>query len=193
MGSPGFVEGSAWQYLFMVNHDIPGLIELVGGPARFTARLQEAFDAGHYKLNNEPDMAYPYLFTFVPGESWRTARQVRKDLATEFRRADRWLPGNDDAGATSAVYVWGAMGFYPLTPGLPEYRLGSPLFDKVVLHLDTKYALGPSFTIEARHNSADNIYVQSATLNGQPLTEARLPHEAILKGGSLVLEMGTGR
>jgi predicted alpha-1,2-mannosidase len=191
MGSPGFVEGSAWQYTFMVNYDIPGLIELLGGPACFTAKLQEAFDAGHYKLNNEPDMAYPYLFTFLPGESWRTARQVRKDLATEFRRAERRLPGNDDAGATSAVYVFGAMGFYPVTPALPEYRLGSPLFDKVVLHLDPKYAPGGTFTIEARHNSAANAYIQSATLNGQPWREARLPHEVVLKGGSLALVMGT--
>jgi putative alpha-1,2-mannosidase len=76
LGGPGYVEGSAWQYTFMVNHDIPRLVELMGGPARFSERLQTAFDKGYYNLNNEPDMAYPYLFTFVPGEAWRTQKQV---------------------------------------------------------------------------------------------------------------------
>ncbi len=189
-GAPGFVEGSSWQYTFMANHDVPGLIELMGGAASFVGKLQEAFDDGHYRLNNEPDMAYPYLFTFVPGESWRTQRQVRRDLASDFRRQERWLPGNDDTGATSAVYVFGAMGFYPVTPALPEYRLGSPLFDRVVVHLDPKYFPGRTFTVEARNNSAANLYIQSVLLNGRRWTEARLPHQAVVKGGTLALTMG---
>ncbi len=189
MGGPGYVEGSAWQYTFFVNHDVPQLIELMGGEAAFTERLQEAFDKKYYNLNNEPDMAYPYLFTFVPGEAWRTQRQVRHDLATAFDRKAIRLPGNDDTGQTSSVYVWGALGLYPVTPASTEYRLGSPLFDRVTIRLDP--AGSPrTLTIEARNNSPENVYVQRVSWNGQPLTQAVIDHRQLVAGGTLLFEMG---
>ncbi len=190
MGGPGYVEGSAWQYTFFVNHDVPKLIELLGGPAAFTKKLQEAFDGRHYNLNNEPDMAYPYLFSFVPGEAWRTQRQVREDLAAAFDRKGLSLPGNDDTGQTSAVYVFDALGFYPVTPGSTEYRLGSPLFDHVTIQLDERFYPGRTLTIEARNNSARNKYVQRVSWNGQPLSRAVIDHRQLVAGGTLLFEMG---
>jgi predicted alpha-1,2-mannosidase len=190
MGGPGYVEGSAWQYTFMVNHDVAKLIELMGGPARFSERLQTTFDEGYYNLNNEPDMAYPYLFTFVPGEAWRTHKQVRHDLATAFDRRALRLPGNDDTGQTSSVYVWGALGLYPVTPASTEYRLGSPLFDHATIALDPKFYPGRTLTIEAKNNASENVYVQRVTWNGQPLTRAVIDHRQLTAGGTLVFEMG---
>ncbi|HXY39409.1 MAG TPA: GH92 family glycosyl hydrolase, partial [Vicinamibacteria bacterium] len=190
LGGPGYVEGSAWQYTFMVNHDVPRLIELMGGPARFTERLQMAFDKGYYTLDNEPDMAYPYLFTFVPGEAWRTQKQVRHDLATAFDRQALRLPGNDDAGQTSSVYVWGALGLYPVTPGSTEYRLGTPLFDRVTVTLDTRFYEGRTLVIEAGNNSPENLYVQWVLWNGHRLDRATIDHRQLTAGGTLVFEMG---
>jgi putative alpha-1,2-mannosidase len=96
------------------------------------------------------------------------------------------LPGNDDAGQMSAWYIMSAMGFYPVCPGVPTYAIGSPLFSRVAIHQPN----GKTFTIVANHNSAKNIYIQSATLNGKPLTQPRLPHADIVMGGQLVFNMG---
>ena len=99
------------------------------------------------------------------------------------------LPGNDDAGALSAWFVFSAMGFYPVTPGLPEYRLGSPLFDEITIHLSDTHHAGESFVVEAQGNSAQNVFISGATLGGASLSEAKLSHTAITNGGVLRLQM----
>lgn len=189
---PGYIEGTAWQYLFMAPHDIAGLKTLLGGDAAFLAKLDAAFtDApGHYTLINEPDMLYPYLFTYVPGEAWRTQERVRHDIATNFTTGRAGLPGNDDAGQTSSRLVFDMLGFYPVDPLSRTYRIGSPIFTTATLRLDRRHYPGTRFVLRADHNSATNLYIQSALLNGSPLTVPQLGHEAITKGGTLTLTMG---
>jgi putative alpha-1,2-mannosidase len=106
-----------------------------------------------------------------------------------FGRGPDGLPGNDDAGALSAWFVFSAMGFYPVTPGLPEYRLGSPLFERITIHLSEVHHDGESFVVEASGNTAENLFIGDATLDGQPLAAPVLRHDAITGGGTLRLQM----
>jgi predicted alpha-1,2-mannosidase len=188
LGGPGYVEGTAWQYAFFVPHDVPGLIALHGEDA-FVERLQWVFDTDRFVMWNEPDMHYPYLFTFVEGQAARTQREVRRAMARYFGTGPDGLPGNDDAGSMSAWFVFSAMGFYPVTPGVPEYRLGSPLFERVVLHLSDEFHEGERFIIEAPGNDAASVLVTNAFLNAEPLRAPVLTHEAVTGGGTLTLEM----
>ncbi len=191
LGGPGYVEGTAWQYAFFVPHDVSGLIALHGEQA-FVDRLRWVFDTDRFVMWNEPDMHYPYLFTFVEGAASNTQREVRRAMERYFGAGPDGLPGNDDAGALSAWFVFSAMGFYPVTPGLAEYRLGSPLFERVVIHLTAGHHAGESFVIEAAGNDAESVFVRSAVLNGEALTTPVLSHEALTAGGILTLEMSGG-
>ena len=188
LGGPGYVEGTAWQYAFFVQHDVEGLIALQGEQA-FVDRLTWVFDTDRFVLWNEPDMAYPYLFTFVPGAEHHTQREARSAMERFFGRGPDGLPGNDDAGALSAWFVFSAMGFYPVTPGLPEYRLGSPLFERITVHLSPSHHDGETFVIEADGNGPDSVFVTSAALDGQALPIPVLSHDAITRGGTLRLQM----
>lgn len=188
LGGPGYVEGTAWQYAFFVPQDMSGLVELHGSAA-FVDRLQWVFDTDRFVMWNEPDMGYPYLFTYVEGEAHRTQREVRSAMQQYFGTEPDGLPGNDDAGALSAWFVFSAMGFYPVTPGLPEYRLGSPLFDRVTIHLSEGHHGGEKFVIEALGNGPENIFISEATLDGRAFSLPVLSHEAITDGGTLRLRM----
>jgi predicted alpha-1,2-mannosidase len=188
LGGPGYVEGTAWHYAFFVPHDMAGLIGLHGEDA-FTERLQWVFDTDRFVMWNEPDMGYPYLFTFVDGEAHRTQREVRSAMARYFGTGPDGLPGNDDVGALSAWFVFSAMGFYPVTPGLPEYQLGSPLFEKITIHLSETHHAGETFVIEASGNSPQNVFIGAASLGEQSLSVAKLSHSAIVNGGVLRLQM----
>lgn len=130
----GFHEGSAWNYTFYVPHDIPGLVKLMGGRSKFVDKLQRVFDDGLYDPTNEPDIAYPYLFTRFKGEEWRTDSLVPKLLEQHFRNAPDGLPGNDDTGTLSAWAVFSMMGFYPDDPTDPSYALILPTFDRVAIN-----------------------------------------------------------
>jgi predicted alpha-1,2-mannosidase len=191
LGGPGYVEGTAWNYAFFTPHDVDGLIELHGEEA-FVEHLQWVFDTDRFVMWNEPDMHYPYLFTFVDGEAHRAAREARDAMNDHFADAPDGLPGNDDAGTLSAWFVFSAMGFYPVTPGLPEYRLGSPIFDRVTIHLSDAHHAGERFVIDALGNGPGNAIVDEATLDGRPLEGSVLPHEAIVAGGALQLRMSDG-
>ncbi len=188
LGGPGYVEGTAWQYAFFVPQDIPGLIALHGNDA-FVDRLQWVFDTDRFVMWNEPDMHYPYLFTFVEGAAQRTQREVRRAMSRHFGAGPDGLPGNDDAGALSAWFVFSAMGFYPVAPGSPEYRLGSPLFERIDIHLTEGFHGGDTFVVDAPANRASTVLVRSAMLNGKPLQRPVLSHQAIVEGGTLSLEM----
>jgi predicted alpha-1,2-mannosidase len=188
LGGPGYVEGTAWHYAFFAPHDMEGLIALHGAPT-FVDRLQWVFDTDRFVMWNEPDMGYPYLFTFVDGESHRTQREVRAAMDRYFGTGPGGLPGNDDAGALSAWFIFSAMGFYPVTPGLAEYRLGSPLFERITIHLSEAHHRGEAFVVEALNNSAENVFVGEVSLDGRPLPTSALPHEAIAGGGVLRLQM----
>lgn len=189
---PGYVEGNAYQYQFFIPHDVPGMKSLMGGDAGFVKKLDKTFTSTkYYTLINEPDLHYPYLYDFVDGQAWRTQQQVRKDLSTGFKATRDGLPGNDDAGATSAVFVFGAMGFYPVAPASNDYQIGSPIFDKVTIALnDDFYADNVSFVVQADSNSSTNKFVQSATLNGSTHSKTVIKHSEIVAGGTLRLAMG---
>ena len=111
-------------------------------------------------------------------------------MTDHFKDVPDGLPGNDDSGATSAWFVFAALGLYPMAPGEAWYHISSPLFDRATLYLEPKFADSKTFVIEAQGNSEANVYIQSATLNGKPLTQARIRHEDIVAGGKLVLVMG---
>ena len=124
-----------------------------------------------------------------PGAEHETQRQARLAMEGFFGGGPDGLPGNDDAGALSAWFVFSAMGFYPVTPGIPEYRLGSPLFERVTIHLSEAHHDGESFIIEALDNAPQNVFIGEANLNDHPLAVPVLPHDAITDGGSLRLQM----
>lgn len=185
----GFIEGSAWNYLFCVPQDVRGLAALMGGQRPFIAKLERTFTSGKFALYNEPDIAYPYLFTFFPGQAWRTCRAVRKAMARNYTTGPGGLPGNDDCGALSAWYVFSAMGFYPANPISGDFRLGSPVFRKITVWLDSSYYPGRTFEIRARHDSRSHIYFRRVTLNGHRLAQPVISHEDIENGGVLDFDM----
>lgn len=134
---PGFHEGSAWNYTFYVPHDVEGLAKLMGGPRKFVDKLQKVFDEGLYDPSNEPDIAYPYLFSRFPGEQWHTHRIVSQLLDKYYTLEPDGLPGNDDTGTMSAWAVFSMMGLYPDCPGEPYYTLTRPAFERVELTLES--------------------------------------------------------
>ena len=201
-----YTEANAWQYNFFVLHDLPGLIAKLGGDDKFVARLDEMFDTkeiipnltlipdvtgviGMYAHGNEPVHHVAYLYNYA-GQPWKTQTRVRQVASTLYTNTPGGICGNDDCGQISAWYVFTALGFYPVDPASGIYILGSPLFDEATLHLDPKFTKGRSFTVVARNNSAQNPYIQSATLNDRPLTRSWITHGEITAGGKLVLTMG---
>ena len=139
---PGFHEGSAWNYTFYVPHDVLGLAKLMGGRKAFINKLQKVFDEGLYDPANEPDIAYPYLFSYFKGEEWRTAKIVSELLDKHYTTRPDGIPGNDDTGTMSAWAVFSMMGFYPDCPGDPSYTLTVPRFDRIEITLDPAYCYG---------------------------------------------------
>lgn len=178
---PGFHEGSAWNYTFFVPHDVPGLIKLMGGNKKFVNKLQMVFDDGLYDPANEPDIAYPYLFSRVKGEEWRTQKQVRDLLGKHFTTQPDGIPGNDDTGTMSAWAIFSMIGFYPDCPGEPMYTLTSPVFDSVTITNPS----GTTLQVEVEKESPESIYISSMTLGGKPLKEYRISHDQLIKGGTL--------
>jgi predicted alpha-1,2-mannosidase len=179
-----FYEGSSRQYSTFAPHDVAGLLERLGGKARFVEWLDAFFDEGAYNHGNEPDILAPWLYIHA-GQPDRTAERVRAIMTKDYNSGAAGLPGNDDAGTLSSWYVWAAMGLFP-NAGQPFYYIGSPVFSRSTIHLEH----GRSFVIEALGTSAANLYVQSAELNGKPIDRAWLTHEEIVRGGHLVLHMG---
>lgn len=184
----GFTEGNAWQYTFFVPHDVQGLINLMGGREAFIHKLDTVFQNGQYEHENEPSHHLAYLYDYA-GAPWKTQQRVREVMDELYRATPGGLCGNDDCGQMSAWYIFSAMGFYPVCPGTPYYAIGSPTFEKVVIHLG-EYWDNKSFTIIAKNNSPENKYIQSATLNSKPLNKPWIEHSDIVNGGTLVFEMG---
>ncbi|MGM0576444.1 MAG: GH92 family glycosyl hydrolase [Myxococcota bacterium] len=184
-----FCEATSWIYSFFVPHDVPALVELMGGEEAFVERLDTFFADDHYEQSNQPSWHIPWLYNFA-GRPDKTQARVREVLDTEYGTAPNGLPGNDDAGSMSAWYVLSALGLYPVAPGGTTYQLGSPLFDRATLHLHPGWYDGGTFVIETVNNGPDHVYVQSATLNGEPLEAMEIDHADLAAGGTLVLEMG---
>ena len=194
-------EANTWQYTFFVPHDVSGMMGLLGGTEKFIEKLDDMFSAsmemsgrhqsditgliGQYAHGNEPSHHMAYLYNFA-GEAWKTQALVRKIMAEQYSEKPDGLCGNEDCGQMSAWYVRSAMGFYPVAPGTDYYVTGSPIFDKITINLEN----GKTCVIEAKNNSPENIYIQSATLNGAPLLQSYILHQSIIEGGDFVFEMG---
>lgn len=185
----GFTEANSWIYSWYAPHDVCGLIDLMGGKDAFTTKLDTFFGDKHFDMTNEPDFHAPWMYIDA-GQPHKTQALVRSLLASSFKDAPDGLPGNDDSGAMSAWFVFASLGLYPMAPGDPVYRISTPLFDRSTLYLEPDKAGGRTFVVEAKGQSATNVYIQSATLNGKVLKEPRISHASIVAGGELVLVMG---
>ena len=196
-----YTEANAYQYSLFVPQDIDGLIKLMGGNASFEKWLDNCFTTqndpsrmylsdvtgmiGQYAHGNEPSHHMAYLYNFV-GKPWKTQERVRQITDSFYTDKPDGLCGNEDAGQMSAWYVLSAMGFYQVTPGLDYYVLGTPLLDRVTIHLEN----GKQFVITAGNVNQQNKYVQSVLLNGKEYSKSYLKHADIMKGGEFCFEMG---
>ncbi len=189
-GGIGYTEGNAWQYSFFVPHDIKGLMELMG-KEKYLDKLKACFEnPDRFVLFNEPDMAYPYLFTYLENEEWRTQEVVRKCLNQYFDTIPGGLPGNDDCGTTSSWLIFSSIGFYPACPASTQYQIGSPVFDRVTIQLNPDFYKGKEFVIETNNNSKSNRYIQNMKLNGKEYKDYFLKHTDITNGGNWNVTMG---
>ncbi|WP_161557688.1 GH92 family glycosyl hydrolase [Acidisarcina polymorpha] len=184
---PGFLEGTAWIYSWFVPQDVPALVAAVGTD-RFNQRLEEGFDKHYVDLTNEPDLQAPWLFNYS-GKPWFTQRYARDVFSRVFDTSplNGW-PGEEDEGQMGAYVVLAGIGLFDMEGGctdVPKYQISGPAFHKVTLHLG-----GHDFEIIASSNSARNVYIQSAKLNGVPLKSLEVSHAALASGGRLEMEMG---
>lgn len=204
-GRDYYDENNGWTYLWQVQHDIPALMELMGGKKAFENRLDQLFSAplgrtkyatwakfpdftgivGQFSMGNEPSFHIPYLYNFTDSP-WKTQKRIRLLLNTWFPDNVFGIPGDEDGGGMSAFVVFSCMGFYPITPGLPVYTIGSPVFEKIKINLPN----GKTFTVSAPGCSEENKYIQEAFINGKPLKTPWFKHEDIVNGGELKLIMG---
>jgi predicted alpha-1,2-mannosidase len=196
-----YTEANAYQYTTFVPQDINGLIKLMGGDEKFDRWLDVCFSLknspssanlqdmtgliGQYAHGNEPSHDMAYLYSFI-GKSWKSQQKARQIVDDFYTDQPNGLCGNDDAGQMSAWYILTAMGFYPTTPGVEGYVIGSPVFDKVSLHLEN----GKQFILRAKNGGPRNIYVQSLQLNGKDHPKSYFKHQDIVNGGEMVFEMG---
>ncbi len=176
---PGFHEGSSWNYSFMVPHDVPGLIKMHGGKRKFVNRLQEVFDDGHYDPTNEPNIGYPYLFSYVKGEEWRTQKLTQELLAKHFKNAPDGLPGNDDTGTMSTWAIFAMMGFYPDDATSPYYTFTTPVFDKISLNLNTEYYPNNQLEIEVVRPNSQAKLIDRIVIDGKRFSGYRISHEQL--------------
>lgn len=196
-----FTEANAWQYLWHVQHDVPGLVALMGGRERFLERLETLFALpsetpgmkgledvsgliGQYAHGNEPSHHVAYLFA-LEGRAWRTQEIVREVVDTLYSSKPDGICGNEDCGQMSAWLLFSIAGFYPVDPASGEYVLGAPQARRVVM----KVGGGRTFTVVAKGLSREAKYVKGVTLDGRPHTVATIRHADIARGGELVFEM----
>jgi predicted alpha-1,2-mannosidase len=196
-----YTEANAWQYNFFVPQDVTGYIELMGGKFAFMEKLDLLFYSqnemsgrkqaditgmvGQYAQGNEPSHHVAYLYNYV-GAPWKGQYIVRHIMDSLYSSRPDGLCGNDDCGQMSAWYVMSALGFYQVTPGLPSYAIGSPLFRKASVHLEN----GKTFTIYGENNSSSTRYIQRALLNNRSYRKSYFLHSDLMKGGSLYFTMG---
>ena len=202
-----YTENNAWTYIWDVQHDLPGLLELFGGPRAMSRKLDEMLNVnvgrrwmfcadmpdgctglmGVFTMANEPSFHIPYLYNFT-GEPWKTQKFVRKTLDCWFRDDRMGMCGDEDGGGMSAYAVFSMLGFYPVTPGTPEYQWGSPMFAKVTIHLEN----GRDFVLSAPGASTDAKYIQSVTIDQVPVEGSTvLRHSDIMRGAHVMVKMGT--
>jgi predicted alpha-1,2-mannosidase len=199
-----YTEADAWQYAFGAQQDVPGMIALYGGDEPFIQKLEALFTTdstiqttipdisgliGQYSQGDEQCHHVAYLYDYA-GAPYKTQQRIRQVMAAMYNDTPAGQCGNADCGQMAAWYVFSALGFYPMNPDSGVYAIGSPVISEASLHLDSDKYHGHTFTVLAENNGPSNIYIQSATLDGQPLNRAWLRHEEIVAGGTLHLVMG---
>ncbi len=196
-----FTESNAWPYVWAVQQDIPGLIQLMGGNVNFNSRLDTFFTMtpcetglkyvgtvgtiGQYVQGNQPSHHIAYLYDYS-GQPWKTQYYIRYICEKLYKTGAGGLCGNEDMGSLSSWYIFSTMGFYPVTPCSNAYIIGSPTFDKVTINLGQ----GKAFIAKSVNNTKSNIYIQSVTLNGKPVNRTWLSHQEVMNGGTLIFVMG---
>ena len=204
-------EGTKWQYRWNSIHDVPSLMEMLGGKESFARELEYFFDNDLYTAGNQIDLHAPFLFNLA-GEPWLSQKWVTRILTQPMPQLygthgffpepivdriykatpDGYLEEMDcDYGCMASWYAMSAMGLYQVCPGDPVYQITSPIFEKITIRLDPACYPGKSFTISGENLSPDHYYIQSARFNGNPLNRSWLTHDEIIKGGELVLQMGS--
>jgi predicted alpha-1,2-mannosidase len=206
-GGP-YTEGNAWHYLWSVFHDVNGLVDLLGGKENFVSKLDSVFtipntvnvgtyrrkihemtememaNMGQYAHGNQPIQHMIYLYNYA-GAPWEAQKWARTVMDKLYNSTENGYPGDEDQGQTSSWYVLSALGFYSVCPGTDEYVMGSPVFEKVTITLED----GKKFVVEAKNNSKENVYIQSATLNGKSYTKNFIRYQDIVDGGTIKFEM----
>lgn len=204
-GRDAYDENTGFVYKWDVQHNIGDLVAMMGGKKAFVDELEKMYDTplgkgrpdfyhiyadhtgnvGQFSMGNEPSMHVPYLYNYA-GQPWRTQKRVRSLLKQWFRNDLMGIPGDEDGGGLTAFVVFSQIGFYPVTPGLPMYVIGSPVFRSVKLDIGN----GKTFEVECVNYSPDNKYIQSASLNGKIWNKSWFSHDDLMKGGKLVFIMG---
>ncbi len=208
-GGP-YIEGNAWHYSWSVFQDVQGLINLMGGDKKFVAKIDSVFslpatvnvgmygnmihemkemvnsNMGQYAQGNQPIQHLIYLYNYA-GEPWKAQQHIREVTSKLYNATENGYPGDEDQGGMSSWYVLSALGIYAVCPGTDQYVIGSPVFKKATITLED----GKKFVIEANNNSPQNVYIQSATLNGQPYTHNWITYADIKNGGRLYFEMSS--
>ncbi len=195
-----YTEANAWQYSFYVPQDISGFIKLLGGKEKLDQQLDKLFSAkketvgrnqaditgliGQYAHGNEPSHHMAYLYNYV-NKPYKTQEKVHQITTELYQNSPDGISGNEDCGQMSAWYIFSSLGFYPVTPGSNEYIIGTPLFEKATINLES----GKQFTLVAENLLEKNIFIASATLNGEKLNRTYIYHEEIMNGGVLVFTM----
>jgi predicted alpha-1,2-mannosidase len=198
-------ENNAYTWNWSVKHDLQGLFQLMGGKEKAEAKLDNLFEegldrskydywytfpdatglVGQFVMGNEPSFHIPYLYNYT-GSPWKTQKRIRMLLDTWYTDNLFGIPGDEDGGGMTAFVVFSMMGFFPVTPGIPVYNIGSPLFENISINLSN----GKTFTVIAKNNSSVNRYIQSATLNGKEWNKPWFTHASLMNGGTLELIMG---
>ena len=200
-----FDENNGWTYAWIVQHDIQGLTDLLGGKKAAETRLDQLFReplgiqknhfyvngsnstgmVGQFSMGNEPSFHIPYLYNYF-GAPWKTQKRTRFLLDVWFKDNIFGIPGDEDGGGMTAFVVFTSMGIYPITPGLPYYTITSPIFEKTSIKLQN----GKTFTVEAKGASKKNKYIQKAFINGKEINSPFISHQQIMDGATLTLELG---
>lgn len=198
-------ENTGYVYKFNVQHNIADMIEMMGGKRSFVDELEDMYNTslgrsrynfyntypdhtgnvGQFSMGNEPAMHIPYLYNYA-GEPWRTQKRIRNLLDQWFRNDLMGVPGDEDGGGLTAFVVFSQIGFYPVTPGLPMYVIGSPVFETATMDLGN----GKTFSVVCRNYSPNNKYIQSVKLNGKDWNKSWFSHNDLMEGGKLELVMG---
>ncbi len=200
-----YCENNGWIYRWEVTHNVADLVEMMGGKSSFVAEMERMFDqglgdskfgfyaqlpdhtgnVGQFSMANECSLHIPYLYNYA-GEPWRTQKRVRNLMKQWFRNDVMGVPGDEDGGGLSGFVVFSALGFYPVTVGLPMYVIGAPMFEQAKVDIGS----GRTFTVKCKNYAPENKYIQSAKLNGKSLNRSWFSHDELMQGGVLEFEMG---